>query len=197
MADGRLLSVSTPRQTFADLHLPLYGAHQAANCALALAAATAFVAQPLDDGATRHGLAAVRMPARMETVLASPRVILDGAHNPDAARALARALHDDIPARGRRILIIGLLAGRDPAAMLDAIEAHKFDEIIACTAPTARARAAAEIAAAAAELGCHVREVPDVADALRTAIAHSGPDDQIVVTGSIYLVAEARASLSR
>jgi dihydrofolate synthase/folylpolyglutamate synthase len=76
--------------------------------------------------------------------------------------------------------------------MLTAIGASSFTTVIACTPPTARARPAAELAAAAAELGCTVRVIDNIGDALQAAIDTADSLDQIVVTGSIYLVADAR-----
>ncbi len=194
---GRRVSVYTPAQTIDDLDLPLFGAHQAVNCALAIAAATAFVGRPLRDPAARSGLSEVRMPARLETVRTSPTVVVDGAHNPDAARALARAVHDDMPCIGRRTLVLGLLAGRDPEAMLDALDVTQFDGVITCTPPTARARPAHELAAVARRLGCAAQAIDDIGEALRIALNRAGADDQIIVTGSIYLVADARAWLTQ
>jgi dihydrofolate synthase/folylpolyglutamate synthase len=81
--------------------------------------------------------------------------------------------------------------------MLEALEADRFDEIITCTPPTARAQPAGELAEAAVALGCPVRAIDDVGDALRTALVDCSNDDQIVVTGSIYLVADARDWLSQ
>ena len=192
---GRMLSLSTPWQHFDHLALALHGAHQARNCALAIGAASAFVGHALKDSGTRSALGAVRMPARLERVRVSPTVLLDGAHNPDAARALAVALHE-LPIAGRRVLIIGVLAGRDPTAMLAAIGATSFDEVITCTPPTARARPAQELADAAVALGCPTRAIEHIDDALAAALAGAADDDLIVVTGSIYLVAEARDVLA-
>ena len=198
VADGRVFSVKTPWQQLADVHLPLHGAHQTSNCSLALTAASAFLGRSLSPPRAASGIAAVRMPARLESIRVNtesrPTVILDGAHNPDAARALRAALVD-IPCAGRRTLIIGVLSGRDPAAMLEAIGAGGFDEIITCTPPTGRARPAAALADAAASRGWAATALDDIGDALRHAIRSAGPADQIVVTGSIYLVAEARDGL--
>ncbi len=189
---GRLLSVRTPVQRFEYLRVPLRGEHQGANAALAVAAAVAFLGHPLRPECVEAGLAAVEMPARLEVVREHPMVVLDGAHNPDAAAALARALSTDLPCAGRRTLIVGLLAGRDPAAMLNALAATEFDTVITCTPPTPRARDASELAIAARVLGCDATATPSVADAVSVALATAGPHDQIVVTGSIYLVAQAR-----
>ncbi|MCU1400248.1 MAG: folC [Acidimicrobiales bacterium] len=194
--DGRRLTIDTPWQHLDDLELPLHGAHQATNCALAVTAASAFIGHAVDPRRARAGLAAVVMPARMESLRCprGPVVVLDGAHNPDAATALAAALAE-VPCTGRRTLVIGLLAGRDPAAMLDAVGAAAFDTIICCTPPTARARPASELAAAAAAIGLATTVVDDVGRALEVACGTAGENDQIVVTGSIYLVADARAWL--
>jgi len=195
---GRRLSVTTPWQQLNDVELPLHGAHQAANCALAITAASAFVGRGLDPHRVVDGLANVCMPARLESIAvaggAHPTVILDGAHNPDAARALAVALAD-VARPGRRILVFGLLSGREPLSMLDAIDAGSFDDIVTCTPPTGRARPAAELAQAAQSRGWPARAIDDVGDALGEITAGAGPDDQIVVTGSIYLVADARGWL--
>ena len=192
---GRRFSLITPWQQFSDLELPLHGAHQATNCALAITAASAFVARALIPERVETGLAAVRMPGRLESVRvasgARPTVILDGAHNPDAARALATALAG-LPRRGRRILVIGVLSGREPSSMLTAIDAASFDDIVTCTPPTGRARPAAEMADAARSLGWSATAIDDIGDALASTTAAAAADDQIIVTGSIYLVADAR-----
>ncbi len=191
---GRRLTVTTPLQTLPDVDLPLHGPHQSRNAAVAIAAASAFLGRGLRPAAVRRGMAAVRMPARLEMVGTQPLVILDGAHNPDAARALTVAMRA-LACGGRRTLVVGMLAGRDPVAMLDDLDAAGFDRVIACTAPTARARPAAEIVSAASSRGIKVVAADDVIDALRLALGDAGSDDQVLVTGSIYLVAAARGHL--
>jgi dihydrofolate synthase / folylpolyglutamate synthase len=191
---GRVFSVKTPWQRLDDQMLPLHGAHQTTNCALAITAASAFLGRALSPARVASALADVRMPARLESLRAAtgPTVILDGAHNPDAASALVRALAE-VPQPGRRVLIIGLLAGRDPSSMLDALDAGAFDEIITCTPPSTRAQPADELADAARRRGWPAVAIDDIGEALRTVMASAGGDDQIVVTGSIYLVAQARS----
>ena len=198
---GRRISITTPWQSLTDIDLPLQGAHQTRNAALAITAASAFLGRALTETSARAGLAAVTMPARLEPFATGgagrgPTVILDGAHNPDAARALADAMAE-MQQPGRRVLVIGLLAGRDPATMLAAVRAERFDEILTCTPPTARAQPAAELAAAAADAGCTAAAIDDIGDALAAALGRATADDQIVVTGSIYLVADARRWLLR
>ena len=194
---GRSLSVETPLQRLEECVLPLHGAHQSRNCALAIAAASAFLQRPLDPHSVATGLGCVVMPARLETVRSNPTVVLDGAHNPDAAAALAQSLADDLPCSGQRTLIIGLLAGRDPHAMLTALDVTRFDQVITCTPPTARAQPACDLAAAAQHLGCNAMTIDDIGEALALALRDAQYIDQIVVTGSIYLVADARIWLSK
>jgi dihydrofolate synthase/folylpolyglutamate synthase len=173
------------------------------NAAVAIAAASAFLGRPLRDDEVRSGFAAVRMPGRYEVVRLRPTVVLDGAHNPDAAAALAAtvsaapAVADGAaaPRPGRRIVVLGILAGRDPGAMLDALAPAEFTDVVACTPPTGRARPADEVAAAAAQRGYRTSSFPSVGDALADVLENAGPDDLVVVTGSIYLVAEAREVL--
>jgi len=194
---GRHVVVTTPLQSEL-VAIPLHGAHQSVNGALAIAAASAFLGRAINPVALRGGLEAVQMPARMESIglTGGAMVILDGAHNPDAAAALARTLRDDIPRVGRRTLVIGLLAGRDPGTMLRAIDATSFDRVVACTPPTARARPAGELHQVASMLGCPSSAIDDIGDALDAVLADAVTGDQIVVTGSIYLVADARTWLT-
>jgi dihydrofolate synthase/folylpolyglutamate synthase len=189
---GRRFTVTTPWQTLTEVALPLHGAHQSTNCALALTAASAFLGRALEPSRAARGLACVRMPGRLESLAlgSGATVILDGAHNPDAAAALARALRE-MRRRGRRTLVVGMLNGRDPRTMLDALDAAAFDAVVTTTPPTARARSAAEVAA----VFPGAESITDIPGALAHALDDAGPDDQIVVTGSIYLVADARAWL--
>jgi dihydrofolate synthase / folylpolyglutamate synthase len=200
---GRVFAAKTPWQTLDDIALPLHGAHQTVNCALAITAASAFLGRAIARERVIAGLGEVRMPARLESIsvagsaeptIIRATVILDGAHNPDAARALATALAE-IPCAGRRTLVIGVLSGRDPLTMLEALDAGGFAEIVSCTPPTGRARPANELAAAAEARGWRATAIDSIGDALESIIARASSDDQIVVTGSIYLVAEARTWL--
>ncbi|MFM8648441.1 MAG: glutamate ligase domain-containing protein, partial [Actinomycetota bacterium] len=105
---------------------------------------------------------------------------------------------EDFDPAGRRILVVGCLRGRDPREMLEALRADDFDQVICCPAPSPRGRPAAEIAHAARELGCDdVQESPSVEDALDAAVVGAGPDDAVLVTGSLYVVGAARPHLRR
>jgi dihydrofolate synthase / folylpolyglutamate synthase len=177
--------------------LGLAGAHQRQNAACALALADAVAAAggvAAGEPARRRGLARVSFPGRLEQVATAPRVVLDGAHNPDAARALAAALAE-MP-RARLIAVVGTSADKDAAELLAPVAAQA-DAIVATAADSDRARAAPELASLAAKLapqatiGC----VESVAAAVARARAMARADDLIVVMGSLFVVGEARVAL--
>lgn len=192
---GRLLRLRTPNTTVDDVFLPLHGAHQADNAALALAATEALLNKPLEADLVRDAFAQVASPGRFEVVHREPTVIVDGAHNPDGARVAARTLADEFTLSGSLILVIGMLEGRDPVAYLEALGARDAAFVIACTPPSPRAIPSHQIAAIADGLGVVAEAVPDVGDALARAFALATADDLILVTGSLYTVGPARQRL--
>src|SRR4051812_47577365 len=191
---GRSLDLSTPAARYDDVFLSVHGAHQGDNAAVALAAAEAFFDRPLDDEVVREALGSVRVPGRFEIVGRQPLVILDGAHNPDGARAAAGTL-GDFGVSGDRILVIGMNKGRDAREMLEAFDARAARGVIACAVDFVRAMPPEEIADAARSLGLDVEVVRRVPDAVQRAIAIASEDDLVLVTGSLYVVGEARVSV--
>ncbi len=195
---GRQLGLRSPLDAYTDLFLPLHGAHQGDNAAAALCAAEAFFEAPLDCGVVEEGFAAVRMPGRFEVLHHQPLVILDGAHNPPGAESCARVLDDDFDPAGRRLLVIGLLRGRDPLSVLEALQADRFELVVCCTPSSPRGVPAEETAAAARAAGAeHVDVVRDVAAACDRALLDAQSDDAVLVTGSLYTVGAARPHLQR
>jgi dihydrofolate synthase / folylpolyglutamate synthase len=195
---GRQLVVRTPWALHADVFVPLHGRHQGDNASAALTAVEAFFAAPLTDDVVAEGLAAVRMPGRFEVLGHQPLVILDGAHNPGGADACATVFREDFDPAGDRHLVVGMLQGRDAEALLSALRADEFDTVTCCTAPSPRGMDAAEVAAAARALGCDVvRVVPDVARACSVAVGGAVAEDAVLITGSLYVVGEARPHLVR
>jgi dihydrofolate synthase / folylpolyglutamate synthase len=188
---GRLLDLTTPSARYDDVFLSLHGAHQGENASIALAAAEAFFDRALPDDVVREAFAEVTNPGRFEIVGRSPLVILDGAHNVDGARAAAATL-DDFGVRGERILVVGVLSNHDPVELLQALGASEASVVIACAPDWPRARPAAEIADAARGLGVDVEVVADVRSAVARAKSLATADDVVLVTGSLYVVGEAR-----
>jgi dihydrofolate synthase / folylpolyglutamate synthase len=192
---GRLLDLEMPHAHYPEVFLSLRGPYQADNAACALAAAEAFFDAPLALGVVEQAMAAVRVPGRMEVVGRAPLVILDGAHNVAGAHALARALGEEFADRIEPVAVVGMLQGRDPSAMLQELESARVRTIVACTAPSPRAIPAAAIAEAARALGLQALAVDSVTDALQLAKARVADDGILVVTGSLYVVTEAREML--
>src|SRR4051812_11491476 len=125
---GQVVSLQGLRARYDDVFLPLYGAHQAQNAAVALAAVEAFTgggeqSQPLDDDVVRTAFAEGTSPGRLEIVRRSPTILLDAAHTPHGAEAAAAALEDSFtftPLIG----VIGVMGDKDHVGLLAAFEPH-------------------------------------------------------------------------
>ncbi len=153
-----------------------------------MAAAEAFFGLPLAPEVVEHALGTVRVPGRFEIVGRSPVVVLDGAHNVAGAHALARALRAELALGDDTVVVIGMLQGRDPSAMLEALRPAGLATVVACTAPSPRALPAASIAEAARALGLAALAADTVADALQpgpgAAVAQRDPGgDRLAVRG--------------
>jgi dihydrofolate synthase / folylpolyglutamate synthase len=193
---GRSLTLRTPTSIYGQLYLPLHGRHQGDNAAIALTSVEAFFDAPLSQDVIEEGFAEVRVPGRFEVLGHQPLVIVDGAHNPPGADACASVLFDDFNPAGRKILVAGFLAGRDPRLMLEALRADEMDVVICCSPDSPRAVPAAETVAAARALGCDdVSYTESVLDACDAALARADADDLVLVTGSLYVAGAARPHL--
>jgi dihydrofolate synthase / folylpolyglutamate synthase len=192
---GRVVTLRTPSATYEDVFLPVHGAHQGDNAALALAAAEAFFDAPLSEDVVVEAFGSLRLPGRMEVVGRQPLVVLDGAHNVAGARVVGPAVAEAFGADRPRVVVAGMLRGRDPAAVLEALGPARL--VVACPAPSPRSLPAAEVAAAARSLGMDAREEGSVDAAVHAALAAAGDDDVVLVTGSLYVVGAARPVLRR
>ncbi|MFM8625974.1 MAG: bifunctional folylpolyglutamate synthase/dihydrofolate synthase [Actinomycetota bacterium] len=192
---GRQMHLRTSRADHPEVFVPLHGAHQCDNAAVAIAAVEEFFDAPIHPDVLAEGLAAVAMPGRFELLGHQPLVIVDGAHNPAGADVCAQVFFDDFDPVGRRILVVGALSSRDVSETLGALRADEFDLVVCCTAPSPRARAAREIAAIAESIGCTVAVAETVVEACDTALEGAGADDAILVAGSLYVVGAARPHL--
>ena len=191
---GRLLDLRAPYATYPEVFLSVHGRHQGDNAAVALAAVESFFESPLDVEVVREAFAEVSVPGRFEVLGHQPLVIVDGAHNPAGADTCATVMAEDFAPVGDEILVAGFLRGRDPAEMLEALRADEAAWVICCTPPSPRGIPAEETAAAARAIGCdQVLAVPDVARACDAALQRATADDAVLVTGSLYVVGEARA----
>lgn len=199
---GRVVDLSTPWSSVPGVFLPLHGAHQGDNAAVALAAAEAFLGRALDAEVVREGFAAVRSPGRLEVVAHEPLVVLDGTKNVAGARAVRAALEEEFPVPGvagvTRTWVVGILRQKDAFEMLDALGVRAGDRVVATRPEIPRARDPREVVDAALALGVapdDVEVVDAVRDAVARAVAWSDAGDQVVVAGSLYVAGPARSAL--
>ncbi|HTF34602.1 MAG TPA: folylpolyglutamate synthase/dihydrofolate synthase family protein [Myxococcota bacterium] len=181
-----------------EAKLSTLGVHQAANAALALAGvrrATPHWARETLAEAARAGLAAARLPGRVELLGRRPFLVVDGAHTAESARALASAL--GTLARRRSRLVLSVSSGKNLAGILAAV-LPCFDEIFVTRADSLRSLDPAQVAAAirAADSRAAVHAVPNPFMALRGAREGLGEEDLLCATGSLYLAGIARKVLA-
>jgi dihydrofolate synthase/folylpolyglutamate synthase len=179
-----------------DATLGVLGAHQADNAALALACVRRCGAIPEADlaEAARRGLAAARLPARGELLRSRPGILVDAAHTPASARALARMLAA-LP-RQRTHLVLSISSGKDVVSILE-ILLPAADRVTVTRAEPSRSLAPDLVADAVrrAAPGLELRVVPNPHLALRAAAEALAPDDLLCATGSVYLAGIARRVL--
>jgi dihydrofolate synthase/folylpolyglutamate synthase len=173
----------------------LRGAHQRDNAAIA-ATLVRVAGLVDDDDVIAAGLAAVRWPGRYETVATEPLVIVDGAHDGLAAAALAATIVDDERLAGRPLhAVVGVSRGHAPAELLEPLALVPWASVVATQAAHPRALPGSEVARAALRLCPVVDVVADVVDAVAVAVGRARSDGGvIVVTGSLFVVGEARAA---
>jgi dihydrofolate synthase / folylpolyglutamate synthase len=192
---GRVLSLRTPGARYEDIFLALHGRHQADNFVDALVAAEAFFGLPVEEDLVVEAAATVRSPGRLEVVGRRPLVILDGAKNVPGARTAAAAINEEFGQVSSRILVVGMLRGKEPEEMLAALDADRARLVVTCPPPSPRAQPAEDVAKAAERLGARALVAETVADAVAIALGEAEPDDLVLVTGSLYVVGAARAAL--
>jgi dihydrofolate synthase / folylpolyglutamate synthase len=190
---GQSLTVKGIHATYDDLLLPVFGDFAAHNAAAAVVALEAITERALDDHALREALGGMTTPGRMEVVGRRPLIVLDGAHNPSAARALADAVPEAFA--GERLhLVMASFSNKDLEGVADAL-APLADAGYAATTDSVRARPSDEIERALATRGVPTTSYATVAEALAAAREAATPADIILVTGSLYTVADARRAL--
>ncbi|TMI82524.1 MAG: bifunctional folylpolyglutamate synthase/dihydrofolate synthase [Bacillati bacterium ANGP1] len=179
------------------IRLPLLGRHQGVNAATAIAAVELLADRvgPVSAGAVRRGLAAVRWPARVELIETRPYTIVDMGHNPASMAALRETLQELLGGR-RLVLVFGMLETKDYRTVT-AMIAPLADAVVTTTPDNPHALPAAALAAEVRKYTARVTALPDRRDAVEHGRALAGPEDVLVVTGSVYLVGEAREWLRR
>ncbi|MDR7234859.1 dihydrofolate synthase/folylpolyglutamate synthase [Agrococcus sp. BE272] len=191
---GQLITVRGLAAEYIDQLVPLLGAHQGANAALALVAVEAFLGgggQPMTAQVLADGFAAATSPGRLDVIGSQPLVILDAAHNPHGATALRAALGEFFGLE-RVTLVLGVLVGKDATGVLEALE-PVIDEVVVTQSRSERAMPADDLAGhAVAVLGADrvlvEPELGTAVEAARESAADRG--GAVVVTGSITLLGD-------
>ncbi|MET8359936.1 folylpolyglutamate synthase/dihydrofolate synthase family protein [Micromonospora sp. NPDC005171] len=205
---GQVLTLQGLGGVYDDVFIPLHGAHQAQNAAVALAAVEAFLGagarRQLDIEAVREGFASTSSPGRLERVRNAPTVLLDGAHNPHGMKATVTALQEEF-AFSKLVAVIGVLADKDAEALLELLE-PVVDQVVVTRNSSPRAMPTEELAALAAEIFGEERvdSAEEMPDAIELAVALAEEDVPgelsgvgVLVTGSVVTVADARRLLKR
>jgi dihydrofolate synthase/folylpolyglutamate synthase len=191
---GQAFTVAGTLATYDELFLPLLGEHAVHNAAAAIVACESLVGEALDVDHLREGLVDVRWPGRLEIAARRPTIVLDGAHNPAGAEALATALREFFSWQ-RLHLVLSISANKDVAGIAAPLAAIA-DAVYAARNESERSGDASPIAEAFEGAGTPASVHASVTDALEAARAVAEPDDVICVTGSLYTVADARRALS-
>lgn len=191
---GHLISVEGPNGgRYDEVFVPLLGAHQGQNAALALAAAEELVGRPLDPEAVSAGLMEVRSPGRLEVVSREPLTVLDGAHNPQAAALLGPALAAVF--RGRtRVFVVSIFEDKDVAGILAALLPFASEVVLTASA-SPRAASPQHLAQIAISVGFpagSLHRAETVAEAIQRGRELAGEVGMVVITGSLFAVGEAR-----
>jgi dihydrofolate synthase/folylpolyglutamate synthase len=197
---GHVVDMRTPFGEHDEVFLPVHGAHQADNAAVALAAVEAFFGRALHADVVSEAFAGLRLPGRFEVLHRAPLFVLDGAHNADGAAAAAATLADEFAIAGTRRWVLGVLDGRDLDELLDAFDLRPGDQVVATTPPSPRGVPASDLAAAVATREVDVLVVPEVDRAVERAwraAEAAGEGDLVIVTGSLYTVGAARTASRR
>ncbi len=188
------VTVCTPRAEYADLGLPLMGAHQGVNAATALAAAErVLTAEQLGPASAARALAALDWPGRMEVVGQGPTVVLDGAHNRASLAGLLQAVAAHFPDRAAEV-VFACAADKDIAGMVEVLAAGpNVAGVTATRTENPRAAAPTDLAERLAAQGAaNVAAVEDAGEALGRARDRAGPGGLVVACGSLYLVGALR-----
>ena len=200
---GQLISVKGINDTYEDIFIPLHGKHQALNAASALVAVEAFFGdQPLDIESVRAGFATVTSPGRCEIVHRDPTVILDAAHNPHGARALAETLESEFTF-DEVIGVVAIFGDKDAAGVLKELEPI-LNSVIVTQSSSPRAMPVEELEKVAVSIFGNDRVFPvaSLGAALDRAVEKAKrplTDESVgvVVAGSVVTVGESRTYLRK
>ncbi|MBM4065662.1 MAG: bifunctional folylpolyglutamate synthase/dihydrofolate synthase [Planctomycetes bacterium] len=195
---GLLCKIRTWRHTYPEIFLPLVGAHQAKNCALALGALEIMREQgtiSIDDETIRKALAQVYCPARVEVIGKNPLIILDYAHTVDSMKSLRESIQGNFKFN-KLILVLGFSQDKDLDNILKEI-VSVGDSILVTQSKNPRAAAPEDLCKRIERLcGKHAEILDNTHDAVVAAKKKASKEDLLCITGSAYIAGEAKQTLS-
>jgi dihydrofolate synthase/folylpolyglutamate synthase len=205
---GQVLRLQGLGGVYDEVFLPLFGAHQAQNAALALAAVEAFLGagagKQLELDLVREGFAQVDSPGRLERVRSAPAILLDGAHNPHGMAATVAALEEEFSFR-HLVAVVAVMADKDVSGLLDLLEPVAA-RIVVTQNSSPRSMPVDELAQVATDIfgEDRVTVAQNMPDAIEEAVVIAEEDASgelsgvgVLITGSVVTVADARRLLKR
>jgi dihydrofolate synthase/folylpolyglutamate synthase len=201
---GQLLRLQGLSAVYDEVFLPLFGAHQAQNAALALAAVEVFLGDQVRPELVVEGFAQVDSPGRLERVRSAPTILLDGAHNPHGMAATVSALEDEFSFR-HLVAVLAVLGDKDVSGLLDLLEPVAA-RIVVTQNSSPRSMPVTELAQLATDIfgEDRVTVADTMPDAIEEAVVLAEEDASgelsgvgVLITGSVVTVADARKLLKR
>jgi len=189
---------TTATSKFEHLRVPLLGKHQAINCGLALAMLDKLKASgyEIDNDKAMEGLEQVKLSGRMEMICDDPRIMIDAAHNAESIRELIHAIGQNIP-YDSMVVIFGCNADKDVTGMLHELQ-YGADKVIFTRSSSAKAISPDDLGEIYSELtGKMYQSAMSLGEALRLARSAVGREDLILITGSFYLIGQAKRRFQR
>ena len=196
---GQMISINGLYGLIEDIFLPLYGAHQANNAAVALAAVEAFAGVQLDSELVRSAFSKVKSPGRCEVIHRDPTVIIDAAHNPHGAKAIATTINSEFDFE-TVIGVVAVLGDKDAAGILAELS-QVVDYLVVSQSSSARALPANDLAIIAKQFFApeQIEVIPELRGAITYATEKANLSNQVndgvsavLITGSVVTAGEAR-----
>ncbi|MGA2916119.1 MAG: folylpolyglutamate synthase/dihydrofolate synthase family protein [Sedimentisphaerales bacterium] len=191
------ICLTTPTSKFEHLKVPLPGEHQALNCGLAIAMLDSLKASgyKIDDNKAIEGLKDIKMPGRMEIIHNDPRILIDAAHNAASIKALICAIGQHIP-YDSMIMIFGCGQDKDVRGMLEQLQ-YGADKVIFTRSNSPKAMYPQDLADIYTEIcGKMCQTAMSLSEAIRIASSAISKEDLLCITGSFYLVGQAKVMFS-
>jgi len=192
------ICLTTSTSKFEHLRVPLHGRHQAINCGLALALLDKLrsTGYEIDIDKAADGLHQVTLAGRMEMICDDPRIMIDGAHNAASVRALIHAIGQNIP-YDSMVVIFGCNSDKDVAGMLTQLQ-YGADKVIFTRSSSPKAVSPQDLADMYTEIcGKMYQTSSSLGEALQLAHSAVGREDLICITGSFYLIGQAKMRFQR